>query len=85
MEILHNINPTKSETELIKFHRGLISKYLKDNTSLTFRKRNLILKLYDNEITQNNIRHYINANLTLFIKALISDRLSEIKSYYQTV
>lgn len=82
MENNHDLNPISSEKSLIKFHKGLIIKCIKDNTSWDLRKRNLILKIYDNEIDEENIRHYINANLILFLKALITDRLSEIKSYY---
>lgn len=82
MENNHDLNPVSSEKSLIRFHKGLITKCIKDNTSWNLQKRNQVLSIYDSEINEENIRLYINANLILFIKALLTDRLSEIKSYY---
>lgn len=76
-------NPVKSDKQLVKFHKNLIDKYLKDNTELEYRKRVIIMKLYDNRIDHNNIRYYFNARITIFLSALLTERLSEIKSYYK--
>ena len=75
-------NPVKSDKELVKFHRQLLSKYLKNETTLEFRKRVTILKVYDNRINENNIRYYFNAKIKIFLTFMLTDKLEEIKSYY---
>lgn len=76
-------NPVKTDKQLVKFHRNLINKYIKEHTNLEFRKRLIVLSLYDNRINHNNIRYYFNAKITIFLSALLTERLDEIKSYYK--
>lgn len=78
-----NYNPVKTDKQLVKFHRNLINKYIKDNTELEYHKRLIILALYDNRINDKNIRYYFNAKIVIFLNALITERLSSIKSYYK--
>lgn len=82
MEINHNSNPVKNDKELVRFHKQLLKKYLNDETNLEFRKRSIILELYDNSINDSNIRYYFNSKIKIFLAALLTDRLHEIKSYH---
>lgn len=76
-------NPVKTEKELVRFHKQLLTRFLKEETQLSFQKRVTILKLYDNRINENNIRYYFNAKIKIFLSFMLMDRLQEIKSYYQ--
>ena len=81
METNHSINPIKTDKELVRFHKQLITKFITDHTKCDFRKKRLILSYYDHRINENNIRNYINAKLDIFLQALLTEKLELIKSY----
>ena len=78
---LHSINPVKTDKELTRFHKSLISKFLTDYTPWDLQKRNIVLAYYDHRINENNIRQYINCKLDIFLNALLTEKLDLIQSY----
>lgn len=83
METKYDQNPTKNDKELVRFHRELLKKFMNIETNLNPKKKRLVIKIYNDEINENNIRFYFNAKLRLFIVALVLNRLDEIKNYYK--
>lgn len=70
----------KQNKDLIDLHKRCITEYLVQR-SLKLKSRNKFFKIYHFYIDENNIRQYFFRPISLFVKALITDRLSEIQDY----
>ena len=77
----HSINPVKTDKELVRFHKQLITSYLNLQTHCNLRKKTIILAYYDHRINENNIRQFINTKIMVFLQALLTEKLDLIKSY----
>lgn len=70
----------KQNSELLELHKRCITDYLIQR-SLKFSKRKKFFKIYDFYINEVNIREYFFRPIKLFVYALITNRLSEIRDY----
>lgn len=71
----------KTNKELIDIHRSLLEGHIKNIPKVTLKQKTQIIRLYDNRITEANIRMFYNRKIKLFFYALLTDRLEEIKQY----
>lgn len=70
----------KQNNELLELHKRCITDYLIQK-SLKLSKRKKFFKIYDFYINDINIREYFFRPIPLFVYALITDRLDEIRDY----
>ena len=85
METNYNSNPVKTDKELVRFHKQLITKYLNNETEADLKEKKLILAYYDHRINEDNIRYYFNCKLKIFLTALLTERLETIKNYAKDI
>jgi len=71
----------KANQELLELHKRCITTHFAQR-SVKFKTKRKFFKLYDIYISYKNIRFYFFRDIELFIKALVQDRLSEIRDYY---
>lgn len=69
--------------DLLKFHRELLSSFLNTKTNFKLSTKNMILHVYDNTITEDNIRTVYNRNIKLFTAALVTNKLDSITNYHK--
>lgn len=71
----------KYDKELVELHKRCITSYLVQR-SIKLRTRKKLFKLYDIYINETNIREYFFRDLDVFINALVTDRLGNIRNYF---
>lgn len=72
----------RKDKDLIDLHKRCLTDYLVKR-SVKLRKRNKFFILYDMFIDHNNIPEYFFTPIKLFIYALVTDRLDDIRNYYK--
>lgn len=70
----------KANRELLELHKRCIITYLTQR-ALKHKYQKKFLIIYDKHIDPKNIRNFFHRPISLFVKALVQDRLGEI-SYY---
>lgn len=70
----------KQNQELLELHKRCITDYLIQK-SLKLSKRKKFFIIYDHYINEVNIREYFFRSIKLFVYALITNRLDEIRDY----
>ena len=78
----HQLITITQDKPLLTDHKLLLDNYLVHETTFNLVDRNKIMALYDLHISPDNIRLYYNRKIDLFLRALLFNRLSEIKNYY---
>lgn len=72
----------KARRELLELHKRCIVTYLTQK-SVKYRTQKKFLRLYDYYISEKNIDNYFHRPIKLFVKALVLDRLDDIKDYFK--
>lgn len=72
----------KANQELLELHQRCITTYLIQYHNFRPRKIKMFNRLYEHYITHKNIRYYFHRPIPLFVKALVLDKLEDIKDYY---
>ncbi len=71
----------KANQDLLELHkRCLVNHFIQKEVKHKTRKK--FFRLYDIYITHKNIRHFFFRDLDLFINALVTGRLDNIKDYF---
>lgn len=78
--VLSEKDHLKQNNELLELHKRCITDYLIQK-SLKLSKRKKFFRIYDFYINDINIREYFFRPIPLFVYALITDRLDEIRDY----
>lgn len=78
--ILSEKEHLKQNNELLELHKRCITDYLIQK-SLKLSKRKKFFIIYDYYINDINIREYFFRPIKLFVYALITNRLEEIRDY----
>lgn len=78
--ILSEKEHLKQNNELLELHKRCITDYLIQK-SLKLSKRKKFFIIYDYYINDVNIREYFFRPIKLFVYALITNRLEEIRDY----
>lgn len=65
------------DSELVTLHRTLFIRFIKLKIK-SLRTRKAVERLYDSEISKDNIRLYYNAKIKIFAQALVTDELESI-------
>lgn len=78
--VLSEKDHLKQNNELLELHKRCITDYLIQK-SLKLSKRKKFFRIYDFYINDINIREYFFRPIPLFVYALITDRLNEIRDY----
>ena len=68
--------------ELIKQHKELLDKFMKNELEWESKRRKALLKAYDNKIVEGNIRFYFCRPFRLFITAFLLNKLDKIANYF---
>jgi hypothetical protein len=68
------------DSELVTLHRTLFMRFIKEKIE-SLAKRKLVERLYDSEISKDNIRIYYNAKIKIFAQALVTDELESIAKH----
>ena len=71
----------RKDKDLVDLHKRCLTDYLVKR-SMKLKKRNKFFILYDHYISHHNIAEYFFSPLKLFVFALVTDRLDEIRNYY---
>lgn len=69
--------------EEIELHKRVITNYLWEE-GISLSGRNKFFRLYDHYISVKNIRDYLHIPVYIFVRAIIQDDLSKVKSYVQS-
>lgn len=75
-------NKELKDNELVKQHKELLDTFMKNELEWNSYRRKKMLKIYDNHITERNIRFYFCRPLRLFVTALITKQLDKIANYF---
>lgn len=67
---------------LLELHKRVVKTYLVSK-SLNFSTRNKFFRLYDMEITEDNILDFYYIPMSIFVKCLVLNRLDKVRSYRQ--
>lgn len=67
---------------LVDSHRELFINFMNTQTTLTTNQKAGLKKIYDQNITPGNIKHYYNRKINIFLVALLFDKLDSIKDYF---
>lgn len=70
----------KVDKELLELHKEVLKSYLTQR-SLKHKYQKKFFKIYDNYITEKNIRRFFFRSAKLFVYALVTDQLDEIEDY----
>lgn len=81
-ELLEKMD-SKTNKDLLKHHKVILEKFLKDKLNQKRKRRVNFFRLYDSIIDEDNIRLFYFRPLLVFIPALINNRLDEIKDLTQ--
>lgn len=73
----------KTNKELLEHHKLILERFLKTNLDQSRKRRVRFFMVYDLVINEDNIRLFYFRPLRVFIPALISNRLDEIKDLTQ--
>lgn len=71
----------KSNKELLELHKRVLTTYLVQR-NLKHRTIKKFFKIYDTEVTEKNILCYFHRPSSIFVKALVTDRLDQLKDMY---
>lgn len=71
----------RKDKDLVDLHKRCLTDYLVKR-SIKLKKRNKFFIIYDHYINHSNISEYFFSPIKLFIYALVTDRLEEIRNYY---
>jgi hypothetical protein len=71
----------KQGKELLELHKRVIKTYLVQN-SLKHSKMKKFFIVYDHFIDERNIREYFFLSAPIFVRALILDRLEDVRNYF---
>jgi hypothetical protein len=72
----------KYDRELVELHKRVLTTTLIEEGAKA-KTRRKFFQLYDMYIDEKNIREYFHRDSRLFIYALITSRLDEIKDYFK--
>ena len=72
---------TKYWKGLVANHRAVLVNFIDTRTTFDRHQKNSILQIYDNEIDKDNIRYFYPRTMRLFLVALITGKLDQIKVY----
>lgn len=67
-----NLIIKEKQRELLKSHKALLTRYLKNISKLNIHTRNQILHYYDTQITKDNIEEHYNKKLRIFLTDLLT-------------
>ena len=73
----------KSNKELVELHKRCLITHL-SQLGIKLKIRRKFFKLYDHFIDENNIREYFFRDLEVFVNALVTDRLEQIRDYFKS-
>lgn len=73
---------TKFENQLVDHHTQLLENFMKNETDFTSQQRRRVLKLYATRINNTNIRYFLMRPISVFLTALVTDKLEQIKNYW---
>ena len=71
-----------TEQDLIKQHRKLMETHMKVQRQWGIRIRKVILETYDNVITKENIRFYLNRDIKIFTTCLALGQIKRAAKYF---
>ena len=71
-----------NDKELIKQHKELLDKFMKNELEWESKRRKKLLEAYDNKIFESNIRFYFCRPFRLFITAFLLNKLDTIANYF---
>lgn len=75
--------PTKfNEKELIRQHKELLDKFMKNELDWESKRRKKLLKTYDIKINEKNIKFFFCRPFKLFLTAMLLNKLDKIANYY---
>lgn len=70
------------EKDLINNHRELLRQFMVRTLDWELTIRNKVLKLYDQEINEENIRYYLNRDIKIFLTYLIQGKIRKAAKYF---
>lgn len=71
----------KANRELLELHKRCIVTYLTQK-AIKYSKQKKFFIIYDHYINEKNIRMFFHRPIKMFVYALITDRLDQIKDYF---
>lgn len=71
----------KANRELLELHKRCIVTYLTQK-AIKYNKQKKFFIIYDHYINEKNIRMFFHRPIKMFVYALITDRLDQIKDYF---
>lgn len=71
----------KANRELLELHKRCIVTYLTQK-AVKYSKQKKFFIIYDHYINEKNIRMFFHRPIKMFVYALITDRLDQIKDYF---
>lgn len=71
----------KANRELLELHKRCIVTYLTQK-AIKYNKQKKFFIIYDYYINEKNIRMFFHRPIKMFVYALITDRLDQIKDYF---
>lgn len=71
----------KANRELLELHKRCIVTYLTQK-AIKHNKQKKFFIIYDHYINEKNIRMFFHRPIKMFVYALITDRLDQIKDYF---
>lgn len=74
----------KANRELLELHKRCIVTYLTQK-AVKHSKQKKFFIIYDHYINEKNIRMYFHRPIKMFVYALITDRLDQIKDYFPCI
>lgn len=74
----------KANRELLELHKRCIVTYLTQK-AVKHSKQKKFFIIYDHYINEKNIRMYFHRPIKMFVYALITDRLDQIKNYFPCI
>lgn len=74
----------KANRELLELHKRCIVTYLTQK-AIKYNKQKKFFIIYDHYINEKNIRMYFHRPIKMFVYALITDRLDQIKDYFPCI
>lgn len=71
----------KANRELLELHKRCIVTYLTQK-AIKYSKQKKFFIIYDHYINEKNIRMFFHRPIKMFVYALITDHLDQIKDYF---
>lgn len=73
----------KTNRELLELHKRVILNYLIQYYAMKLRSRKKFFSIYEHYISEKNIQEYFNRPIKIFVYALITGTLDNIRDYFK--